>query len=153
MVVISGDSEDTEGLRNELKQTQETVSNYESIFKNVETENEKLRDTVDYYKGKFSELNDVLKRGTTQHEKSQNISAPNYNPRIGRRQDKVFKVGSSYPVTFENGAKYEWKIDGKGAEKVDESVRIKSKESFTIVVMDNGTEVNKREVSKDKIVE
>ena len=56
-------------------------------------------------------------------------------------------------MTFENGAKYEWKIDGKGAEKVDESVRIKSKESFTIVVMDNGTEVNKRAVSKDKIVE
>ena len=151
MGLSSGDTEDVEKLQNDLAQAEKTISDRDNDIQNYKSENKKLTDSLDDYRKKIADIGGVLK---VENKSSQAKSSdPKYKPSIGSKSDKKFKVGTSYPVSFKNGAKYEWSVKGEGAKKEGDKVKIISKNPFTIVVKDDGKEVNSRDVSIDKIVE
>lgn len=151
MGVISGDTEDVEKLQNDLAQAKETISDQDNDIQNYKSENKKLTDSLNDYRKKIADIGGVLK---VENKSSQAKSlASNYKPSIGSKSDKKFKVGTSYSVSFKNGAKYEWSVTGEGAEKEEDKVKIISKKPFAIVVKDNEKEVYRRDVYETEIVE
>ena len=144
-------TEDTKDTENKLAQAEKTISNLNNDIQKHKLENDELKDSLAIYRKKIVEIGGVLKVENKSPETKS--SAPNYKPSIGSKSDKEFKVGNSYLVSFKNGAKYEWSVTGKGAEKEEDKVKIISKKSFTIVVKDNGKEVYRRYVYETEIVE
>ena len=117
-------------------------------------DNARLKDSLEYYSNKMDTIGNALKQDkkSAQHQSSDS-KTPNYYPYIGNNSDKEFKVGNSYPVSFKNGEKYEWIVVGEGAEKDGNNVKIVSKKPFTIVVKNGRSEVKRRDVSENEIVE
>lgn len=139
MGLNSGDTEDVEKLQNDLLQANKTISDRDNDIRNYKSENKKLTDSLGDYREIIADIGDVYK------EKK-------YNPSIGSNSDTEFKVGESYSVSFKNGAGYGWSVEGEGAKKEGDKVKIISKKPFTIVVKDKKEEY-RRDVSETKIVE
>ena len=157
MGLNSGDAEDVEDiekLKSNLTQTEKTIIDLNNANQKLEEKNARLKDSLEYYRNKMDKIGNALKQDkkSAQHQSSDS-KTPNYYPYIGNKSNKEFKVGNSYPVSFKNGEKYEWIVDGEGAEKDGDNVKIVSKKPFTIVVKNGGSEVNQRNVSENKIVE
>ena len=146
VLIMCLNTEDTKDT-NKLAQAEKTISNLNNDIQKHKLENDELKDSLAIYRKTIDDIEGVLE---AENNKS---SAPNYKPSIGSNSDKEFKVGNSYLVSFKNGAKYEWSVIGKGAEKEGDKVKIISKKPFTIVVKDNGKEVDRRDVYETEIVE
>lgn len=154
MGLNSVDTEDVEKLQNDLAIAKKTISDRDNDIQNYKSENKKLTDSLDDYREKIADIGKIASIEGGGVVKIENkYLAPNYKPSIGGKSDKKFKVGNSYPVSFKNGAKYEWSVVKEGAEKEGDKVKIISKKPFTIVVKDNRKEVYRRDVYETEIVE